>query len=67
MFRGDVRGRLADKVAAYLRAQLPEDHLVLARYAPRDGAERVPVVVIGGSGLVVIEPRDEDGPADHPV
>ncbi|HUQ42215.1 MAG TPA: hypothetical protein VM052_06920 [Candidatus Limnocylindrales bacterium] len=61
MFRGDVRGRLADQVAAHLRAQLPEDHLVLSRYAPRDGADRVPVVVIGGSGVVVIEPRDEQG------
>jgi hypothetical protein len=61
MFRSDARGRLADKVASYLRGQLPEDHLVLARYAPRDGGDRIPVVIIGRGGLTVIEPRDEDG------
>ena len=61
MFRSDARGRLADKVASYLRGQLPEDYLVLSRYAPRDGGERVPVVVIGRSGLVIVEPRDEGG------
>lgn len=60
MFRSDARGRLADKVASYLRGQLPEDHLVLARYAPRDGGERVPVVIIGRGGLVIVEPRDDD-------
>ena len=61
MFRSDARGRLADKVASYLRGQLPEDYLVLSRYAPRDGGDRVPVVIIGRSGLVIVEPRDDDG------
>ncbi len=61
MFRSDSRGRLADRVAAYLRTQLPADHLVLSRYMPRDGGSMVPVVVIGGAGLVVIEPRDDEG------
>ena len=61
MFGADPRGRLAEKVAAYLREQLPEGHLVLARYAPRDGGDRVPVVVIGGAVVVVVEPRDEEG------
>jgi len=61
MFRTDARGRLADKIASYLRGQLPGDYLVLSRYAPRDGGDRVPVVIIGRSGLVIIEPRDDDG------
>ena len=61
MFRTDARGRLAEKVASYLRGQLPEDYLVLSRYAPRDGGERVPVVIIARSGLVIVEPRDEEG------
>ena len=61
MFRSDLRGRLADKIASYLRGQLPGDFLVLSRYAPRDGGDRVPVVVIGRGGLVIVEPRDDDG------
>lgn len=61
MFRVDARGRLAEKVAGYLQAQLPEGHLVLARYAPRDGGDRIAVVVIGGAGVFVVEPRDEEG------
>ncbi|MDQ2950695.1 MAG: NERD domain-containing protein [Chloroflexota bacterium] len=60
MFGADARGRLAEKVAAHLREQLPEGYLVLARYAPRDGNDRVPVVIIG-AGVFVIEPRDEEG------
>src|SRR5262249_2867941 len=28
---------------------------------PRDGGERIPVVVIGRHGLVVVEPRDDEG------
>lgn len=59
--RVDPRARLAEQVAAHLRARLPEDHQVLSRYLPRDGGERVAVVVIAPDGLVVIEPRDEDG------
>jgi hypothetical protein len=58
--RADPRARFADRVALYLRGQL-RDQLVLSRYAPRDGGERVPVVVIGRHGLTVIEPRDEEG------
>jgi Nuclease-related domain len=35
---------------------------VVPHYGPRDGAEdEVPMVVIGPPGVVVIEPRDEDG------
>ncbi len=59
--RADPRARLAERVALYLKEQLPEDHIVLARHAPRDGGERVPVVVIGRDRLVVIEPRDDEG------
>lgn len=61
MFRSEARGRLADKIASYLRGQLPGDFLVLSRYAPRDGGDRVPVVIIGRGGLVIVEPRDDDG------
>lgn len=61
MFRSDVRGRLSEQIASYLRGQLPGDYLVLSRYAPRDGGDRVPVVIIGRSGLVIVEPRDDDG------
>jgi hypothetical protein len=59
--RADPRARFADRVATYLREHLPDDHLVLSRYAPRDGGDRVPVVVIGRYGLTVIEPRDDEG------
>lgn len=59
--RGDPRARLAERVASYLRQQLPEDHIILPLHAPRDGGERVPVVVIGRDRLVVIEPRDDEG------
>ena len=31
MFRSDDRGRLADKIASYLRGQRPGDFLVLSR------------------------------------
>jgi hypothetical protein len=48
-------------VATYLREQLANEQLVLSRYAPRDGGDRVPVVVIGRHGLTVIEPRDDEG------
>ena len=61
MFGSDPKGRLAEKVAAYLREKLPEGCLVLSRYAPRDGNERVPVVIVSGDGVFVIEPRDEEG------
>jgi hypothetical protein len=59
--RADPRARLAEQVALDLVAGLPDDHLVLARHAPRDGGERIPVVVIGRRRLFVIEPRDDEG------
>ena len=59
--RGDTRARLAERVATYLRQQLPEDHVVIALHAARDGGARVPVVVIGRDRVVVIEPRDDEG------
>jgi hypothetical protein len=57
----DARGRLAERAAAQLREQLPEDHVVLARYAPRDRGDRIALVIIGRDRLFVVEPRDEDG------
>ena len=59
--RADPRARLAERVALELKGQLPDDHLVLGRHAPRDGGERIPVVVIGRHRLFVIEPRDDEG------
>lgn len=57
----DPHDRLAERVASHLREHLPDDHIVLARYAPRDRGERIPIVVVGRERLFVIEPRDEDG------
>ena len=61
VYHGDTRARLAEQVAMHLRAQLPADHIVLPRYAARDGGERVSLVVVGRERIFVIEPRDEDG------
>jgi len=61
MSRADPRARLAERIALALREQLPDDHLVLARHAARDGGERIAVVVIGRHRLFVIEPRDDEG------
>jgi hypothetical protein len=53
---------LADRTATYLLEHLPEGYVVVAHYAPRDGAgDEVPMVVIGPPGVLVIEPRDEVG------
>lgn len=59
--RGDPRDHLAERVALYLRERLPDDHIVLSHYAPRDRGDRIPVVVVGRERLFVIEPRDEAG------
>lgn len=59
--RVDTRSRLAERVAEQLRAQLPDDHIVLARYAPRDRGDRIPVVIVGRERVFVIEPRDDEG------
>jgi hypothetical protein len=53
---------LADRTATYLLEHLPQGYVVVAHYAPRDGADdEVPMVVIGPPGVLVIEPRDEVG------
>jgi hypothetical protein len=62
---------LADAVAADLQDRLPGDYVVISHYAPRDdGAEEVPVVVVGPPGVVIVEPRSESGEVicyqDHP-
>lgn len=59
--RTGPRARLSDHVALYLRQWLPDDRVVLSRHAPRDRGERIPVVIIDHRGLVVIEPRDDEG------
>ena len=55
------RARLAERAAAYLGERLSSDYTVMARYAPRDGADLVPLVVIGPHGILVVEPRDDEG------
>lgn len=61
VYHGDTQARLAEQVALNLRARLPDDHVVLPRYAARDGGERISLVVVGRDRIFVIEPRDEDG------
>ena len=56
------RARLAERAAAELSERLPADYVVMSRYAPRDdGSDAVPLVVLGPHGVLVIEPRDEEG------
>ena len=56
------RARLAERGAAYLGERLPDDYVVLARYAPRDvSSDLVPLVVLGPHGVLVVELRDEEG------
>ena len=53
-------GKLAERVAQQLRATLGPDYVVLTEYEPRDRAAVVPVVVMGPTGVFVVEPRDDD-------
>jgi hypothetical protein len=56
------RARLAERAAAYLGERLSADYVVIARYAPRDlSSDVVPLVVLGPHGVLVVEPRDEEG------
>ncbi len=57
------RARLAERAAAYLGERLSSpDHVVVTRYAPRDdSSDVVPLVVLGPHGVLVVEPRDEEG------
>jgi len=56
------RTRLAERAAAYLGERLPADYVVMTRYAPRDdSSDLVPLVVLGPHGVLVVEPRDEEG------
>jgi hypothetical protein len=59
---GGARARLAERLAADLGERLSSDYVVMARYAPRDvSSDVVPLVVLGPHGVLVVEPRDEDG------
>ena len=55
------RARLAERAAAYLGERLSSNYTVMARYVPRDGADEVPLVVIGPHGVLVVELRDDEG------
>ncbi len=53
-------GQLAERVADRLTTQLGPDYVVLTEYAPHDGAEVVPLVVVGPSGIFAIEPLGDE-------
>src|SRR3977135_1250760 len=53
--------RPAERAAAYLGQRLTSEYIVVARYAPRDGSDVVPLVVLGPHGVLVVEPRDDEG------
>jgi len=56
-----AHGRAA-RTAAALRAALPDGFVVLAGYEPRDGVDRdAGIVVVGPTGVHVIEPRETTG------
>jgi len=56
------RARLAERAAAQLGQRLSADCVVMSRYAPRDdSSDVVPLVVLGLHGVLVVEPRDEEG------
>lgn len=61
LFGGGARHRLAEAVALQLRDRLPDDHIVIDGYAPRDRAGRIAIVIVGRDRLFVVEPRDEEG------
>lgn len=59
---GGPRARLAERAAAYLGERLSTDYVVMTRYAPRDtSSDVVPLVILGPHGVLVVEPRDEEG------
>ncbi len=53
-------GKLAERVADQLSTHLGPEFVVLTEYAPRDGSEVVPLVVVGPSGIFAIEPLADD-------
>ncbi|MEX2047272.1 MAG: nuclease-related domain-containing protein [Chloroflexota bacterium] len=56
------RARLAERATAYLGERLSTEYVVMARYAPRDdSSDAVPLVILGPHGVLVVEPRDEEG------
>lgn len=62
MFRLRRAHTRAGRTAAALRAALPDGFVVLAGYEPRDGVDRdAGIVVVGPTGVHVIEPREAAG------
>ncbi len=53
-------GQLAERVAGGLMHELGPEYVVLTEYTPHDGSDVVPLVVVGPSGIFVIEPLSED-------
>jgi hypothetical protein len=57
-----TRLRLAEQVAVHLGERLSDDYVVMARYSPRDmSSDVVPLVIVGPHGVLVVEPRDDEG------
>ena len=62
MFRQRRAHTRAARTATALRAALPDGFVVLAGYEPRDGVDRdAGIVVVGPTGVHVIEPREATG------
>ena len=62
MFRLRRAHAQAARTASALRAALPDGFVVLAGYEPRDGVDRdAGIVVVGPTGVHVIEPREAAG------
>src|SRR5919108_3483523 len=52
---------LADRAVGYLEEHLPESFVVVSHFGPRDGGDVVPVVIVGPPGVLVVQPRDDEG------
>jgi hypothetical protein len=53
---------VAERIAADLEERLPESHLVVTNYAPRDAREdAIAIVVIAPSTITIVEPRESRG------
>ncbi len=59
-FGARIGGQLAERVADGLMHELGPEYVVLTEYTSHDGSDVVPLVVVGPSGIFVIEPLGEE-------
>jgi hypothetical protein len=52
---------VAERAASYLEEHLPESFVVVSHFAPRDGGDDVPLVIVGPPGVLVVQPREQEG------